>query len=76
MRKDKYNNKTFRRLPGYKEINWFIDVKESQLFYKKYQKKKVRRQMKKEDFNFCAKDKLKEYAKKAGRGKRKEIPKR
>lgn len=63
MRKDKYKNKTFRRLPEYKEINWFVDVKESQLFYKKYQKKKVRRQMKKEDFNFCTKNKLKRICK-------------
>lgn len=59
MKKDKYNNKTFRKLPEYKEINWFIDVKESQLFYKKYQKKKLRKQMKKEEFNFYTKEQLK-----------------
>ena len=51
MRKDKFNGKTKRNLPQFKEINWFLDVKDSKNFYKKYQKKKLRRELKNEEFN-------------------------
>ena len=31
--------RTRRSLPQYKNVNWFIDIKESKRYYKKYQKK-------------------------------------
>lgn len=35
--------RTRRSLPQYKNVNWFIDIKESKRYYKKYQKKHLRR---------------------------------
>lgn len=44
--------RTRRSLPLYKNINWFIDVKESKRFYKKYQKKHLRRIIENEEVEF------------------------
>ena len=45
-------SRTRRSLPLYKNINWFIDVKESKRFYKKYQKKHLRRIIENEEVKF------------------------
>lgn len=44
--------RTRRSLPFYKNINWFIDVKESKRFYKKYQKKHLRKIIENEEVEF------------------------
>ena len=45
-------SKTRRSLPSYKNINWFIDVKESKRFYKKYQKGHLRKIIENEEVEF------------------------
>lgn len=45
-------SRTRRSLPLYKNINWFIDVKESKRFYKKYQKKYLRKIIENEEVEF------------------------
>lgn len=44
--------RTRRSLPSYKNVNWFIDVKESKRFYKKYQKRHLRRIIENEEVKF------------------------
>ena len=45
-------SRTRRSLPLYKNINYFIDVKGSKRYYKKYQKRLVRRIINNEEFEF------------------------
>ena len=45
-------SRTRRSLPLYKNINYFIDFKESKRYYKKYQKRLVRRVINNEEFEF------------------------
>ena len=45
-------SRTRRSLPSYKNVNWFIDVKESKRFYKKYQKGHLRRIIENEEIEF------------------------
>lgn len=53
MKRDKWGNKTHRRVP-YIDINWYIDIKESKIFYKKYEKKKLRKYLKNYKSNFIS----------------------
>ena len=45
-------SRTRRSLPLYKNINYFIDVKESKRYYKRYQKRLIRRMIDNEEFEF------------------------
>lgn len=45
-------SRTRRSLPSYKNVNLFIDVKESKRFYKKYQKRHLRRIIENEEVEF------------------------
>lgn len=56
-------SRTRRSLPIYKNINYFIDVKESKRYYKKYQKGLVRRIINNEEFKFYSFKHLKRICK-------------
>lgn len=63
MKRNVKGKHTNKNLPIFKNINYFIDVKESKTYYKKFQKKSLRRKLKGIDYTFVPNKDLKIYCK-------------